>query len=66
MGIPRELEDAAKLDGAGHARILWDIIIPATRGADGAGDIHLHLLLERLHLALHHHQQSRRDDDDQR
>jgi multiple sugar transport system permease protein len=35
-GIPRELEDAAKLDGAGHARILWDIIIPATRGAIAA------------------------------
>jgi len=36
VGIPRELEDAAKLDGAGHARILWDIIIPATRGAIAA------------------------------
>ena len=36
IGIPRELEDAAKLDGAGHARILWDIIIPATRGAIAA------------------------------
>jgi multiple sugar transport system permease protein len=36
IGIPRELEDAAKLDGAGHLRILWDIIIPATRGAIAA------------------------------
>ncbi len=36
LGIPRELEDAAKLDGAGHARILWDIIIPVTRGAIAA------------------------------
>jgi multiple sugar transport system permease protein len=36
IGIPRELEDAAKLDGAGHARILWDIIIPSTRGAIAA------------------------------
>jgi multiple sugar transport system permease protein len=36
IGIPRELEDAAKLDGAGHMRILWDIIIPATRGAIAA------------------------------
>jgi multiple sugar transport system permease protein len=36
VGIPRELEDAAKLDGAGHARILWDIIIPSTRGAIAA------------------------------
>ncbi len=36
LGIPRELEDAAKLDGAGHLRILWDIIIPSTRGAIAA------------------------------
>jgi multiple sugar transport system permease protein len=36
LGIPRELEDAAKLDGAGHVRILWDIIVPATRGAIAA------------------------------
>lgn len=36
LGIPRELEDAAKLDGAGHLRILWDIIVPATRGAIAA------------------------------
>jgi len=36
LGIPRELEDAAKLDGAGHARILWDIVIPSCRGAIAA------------------------------
>ncbi|MGH2562153.1 MAG: carbohydrate ABC transporter permease [Thermomicrobiales bacterium] len=36
LGIPRELEDAAKLDGAGHVRILWNIVIPATRGAIAA------------------------------
>ncbi len=36
LGIPRELEDAAKLDGAGHLRILWDIIVPSTRGAIAA------------------------------
>jgi multiple sugar transport system permease protein len=36
LGIPRELEDAAKLDGAGHLRILWDIVIPSTRGAIAA------------------------------
>ncbi len=27
--IPRELEDAARTDGAGDLRILWEIIIPA-------------------------------------
>jgi multiple sugar transport system permease protein len=28
LTIPRDLEDAAKLDGAGHLRILWNVIIP--------------------------------------
>jgi multiple sugar transport system permease protein len=36
LGIPRELEDAAKLDGAGHFRILLNIVIPSTRGAIAA------------------------------
>jgi multiple sugar transport system permease protein len=27
--IPKELEDAARTDGAGDLRILWEIIIPA-------------------------------------
>lgn len=29
MDIPKELEDAARTDGAGDLRILWEIIIPA-------------------------------------
>jgi multiple sugar transport system permease protein len=29
LDIPKELEDAAKTDGAGELRILWEIIIPA-------------------------------------
>lgn len=28
LAIPRDLEDSAKLDGAGHLRILWQIILP--------------------------------------
>jgi multiple sugar transport system permease protein len=32
LGIPRELEEAAKLDGANHFRILWNIVIPSTTG----------------------------------
>jgi multiple sugar transport system permease protein len=28
MTIPRELEDAARIDGAGPLRILWQIIVP--------------------------------------
>lgn len=32
-GVPRELEDAAQLDGASHLRILFDIVLPsAARG----------------------------------
>jgi multiple sugar transport system permease protein len=26
--IPRELDDAARVDGAGHLRIIWHIIVP--------------------------------------
>jgi multiple sugar transport system permease protein len=33
MGIPRELEDAARLDGASYVRILWQIILPLARPA---------------------------------
>jgi multiple sugar transport system permease protein len=29
LDIPKELEDAAKTDGAGEIRILWEIIVPA-------------------------------------
>jgi multiple sugar transport system permease protein len=36
LGIPRDLEDAAKIDGAGHFRILLNIVIPSTRGAIAA------------------------------
>lgn len=28
LSIPRELEDSARLDGAGHLRVLWQIIMP--------------------------------------
>jgi len=33
LGIPKELEEAARIDGAGRFRILWMIILPLTRGA---------------------------------
>lgn len=32
LGIPGELEDAARLDGAGRFRILRDVILPLSRG----------------------------------
>ncbi|MBI1774390.1 MAG: carbohydrate ABC transporter permease [Proteobacteria bacterium] len=31
--LPRELDDAAKIDGAGHLRIFWSIILPNVRTA---------------------------------
>jgi multiple sugar transport system permease protein len=33
LGIPSELEDAAKIDGCGRLRILWNIVIPVSGGA---------------------------------
>ena len=32
-GLPRDLDDAAMLDGASPLRILWDVIIPLSRPA---------------------------------
>lgn len=36
MSIPRELEDSAKLDGAGHVRILLQIVVPLAAPAIAA------------------------------
>lgn len=33
LSIPRELEDAARLDGASYLRILWQVILPLARPA---------------------------------
>src|SRR5437764_3850134 len=33
LGIPSELEDAAKIDGCGRLRILWNIVVPVSGGA---------------------------------
>jgi len=32
-GIPRDLDDAAKIDGAGMGRIYWDIVLPLSMPA---------------------------------
>nr|MDQ3044752.1 carbohydrate ABC transporter permease [Chloroflexota bacterium] len=31
LGLPREVLDAARVDGCGHLRLLWDIVIPMSR-----------------------------------
>src|SRR6476659_3986193 len=31
LGLPREVLDAAKVDGAGHFRTLWDVAIPMAK-----------------------------------
>jgi multiple sugar transport system permease protein len=36
LSIPRELEDSAKLDGAGHVRILFQIVMPLAAPAIAA------------------------------
>ncbi|MFN8522889.1 MAG: carbohydrate ABC transporter permease [Chloroflexota bacterium] len=28
LGLPREVVDAARIDGAGHARLLWSVLLP--------------------------------------
>jgi multiple sugar transport system permease protein len=33
MGIPKDLSDAAKVDGASELRTFWDVILPLTRPA---------------------------------
>ena len=51
-GIPKELDEAARIDGAGHPRIFLQIILPLMVPALATtGDLHLHLDVERLLLA---------------
>jgi multiple sugar transport system permease protein len=33
LGLPRDLDDAAKIDGAGYFRIWWSVLLPLTRPA---------------------------------
>ena len=36
LGFPQELRDAARIDGAGHARFLWNVALPVIRPSVGA------------------------------
>lgn len=31
LGLPREVLDAARVDGCGHLRLLWDIVVPMSQ-----------------------------------
>lgn len=31
LGLPREVMEAARIDGAGHLRMMWDIVLPMAR-----------------------------------
>lgn len=31
LGLPREVLDAAKVDGCGHVRLLWNMVLPMSR-----------------------------------
>ncbi len=31
LGLPREVMEAARIDGCGHLRMLWDIVLPMAR-----------------------------------
>jgi len=33
LGLPKEVLDAAKVDGCGNVRMLWDMVIPMSRAA---------------------------------
>ncbi|MGH2550659.1 MAG: carbohydrate ABC transporter permease, partial [Thermomicrobiales bacterium] len=33
LGLPREVMEAAKIEGAGHVRMLWDMVIPMARAS---------------------------------
>ena len=40
-GLPRELDEAAKLDGCGHLRTYWSIVLPLSRPAIIASATHV-------------------------
>ena len=61
--IPRELEDAAKMDGAGHLRIIRHVMVPLSWPAISAVMVdHRPVHLERLFLAQPFHQRPQPDD----
>ncbi len=57
MAIPEELIDAARIDGAGHARIIWNRFHPQfIAGLSKLCFADIYLALERLFLAIDYDQ----------
>lgn len=50
MGIPRDLRDAAKLDGYGHMGFLWGVAVPLARPAIAALSVFSFLLAWNQYL----------------
>lgn len=59
MSVPRDFEEAARVDGAGTARIFLTITLPMLKRRRGGGDFYFSGILERLYGAAHLYQGSR-------
>ena len=65
--IPRELLEAAQIDGAGPLRILWSVVLPISRPILGVVSIFtIVTVLQGLRLAAAGHDRQRQDDDQRR
>ena len=61
--IPVELEDAARIDGAGRLRVFWSIVLPLSRPILAAVSIFVFIArVEQLPVAVHRHQRPDADD----
>ena len=57
LQLPKELFDAARIDGAGELRMLWSVALPLVRPALlTVGAAHVHRSVERVPLAVPDHQ----------
>ena len=57
LSLPREVLDAARVDGAGHLRTLWNVVRADVATGDGHVDsADRRAALERLSVAADHHQ----------
>ena len=62
-GVPNDLIDAARVDGAGEWRIWWQILLPIDPAvARGGRDLHVRHVVERLPVAVADAPHPGRDD----